>query len=44
MRNTTTPGPTGDTNCVAVQASQAANTPADVAYTTTIRYSVSPLF
>jgi len=44
MRNTTTPGVAGDTNCIAFQASEAANTPADAAYTTTVLYSVAPLF
>jgi alpha-tubulin suppressor-like RCC1 family protein len=44
MRNTTTPGAAGDTNCIAFQASEAANTPADAAYTTTVLYSVAPLF
>jgi hypothetical protein len=44
MRNTTTPGVAGDTNCIAFQASEAANTPADTAYTTTVLYSVAPLF
>jgi alpha-tubulin suppressor-like RCC1 family protein len=44
MRNTTTPGVAGDTNCIAFQASEAANTPADAAYTTTVLYSVLPLF
>jgi alpha-tubulin suppressor-like RCC1 family protein len=44
MRNTTTPGAAGDTNCIAFQASEAANTPADAAYSTTVLYSVLPLF
>src|SRR5450759_4260350 len=44
MRNTTTPGVAGDTNCIAFQVSQADITPADAAYTTTVLYSVLPLF
>src|SRR5450759_3042320 len=44
MRNTTTPPSGGDTNCIAFQMSQAGITPADVAYTTSVRYSVVPLF
>jgi alpha-tubulin suppressor-like RCC1 family protein len=43
MRNATNPGSGGDTNCIAFQISQAALTPADT-YTTTVRYSVLPLF
>jgi alpha-tubulin suppressor-like RCC1 family protein len=44
MRNATTPPSGGDTNCIAFQMSQADITPADVAYTTSVRYSVVPLF
>jgi alpha-tubulin suppressor-like RCC1 family protein len=44
MRNAATPGANGDTNCIAYQASVAGNTPADAAYSTTVLYSVMPLF
>jgi len=43
MRNTTTPGAVGDTNCVAYQMSIAGNTPADT-YITTVRYDAAPVF
>jgi len=44
MRNTTIPGVNGDTNCIAYEGSVAPNTPADAAYSTTVLYSVVPLF
>jgi hypothetical protein len=43
MRNVTTPGPTGDTNCIAFQASEASATPADT-YSTTVRYNAVASF
>jgi len=43
MHNAVNPGATGDTNCIAFQVSQAGITPADT-YTTTIRYTVLPVF
>lgn len=43
MRNTATPGASGDTNCVAFQASVAGNTKADT-YTTTVQYNAAPVF
>jgi alpha-tubulin suppressor-like RCC1 family protein len=43
MRNATTPGAGGDTNCIAFRASKAINTPPDT-YSTTVLYSVLPLF
>jgi Regulator of chromosome condensation (RCC1) repeat len=44
MRNAAMPGTNGDTNCIAYQASVAGITPADAAYSTTVLYSVVPLF
>lgn len=43
MRNTSTPGPSGDTNCIAFQVSIAGDTKADT-YTTSIRYNVAASF
>jgi alpha-tubulin suppressor-like RCC1 family protein len=43
MRNATTPGAGGDTNCIAFRASKAINTPPDT-YSTTVLYAAVPLF
>lgn len=43
MHNASTPGPTGDQNCVAFQASEAGNTPADL-YRTVVRYNAVGVF
>lgn len=43
MTASSVPGTSGDTNCIAFQASMAGNTPAD-SYTTTVRYSAAPRF
>lgn len=43
MHNASTPSGGGDTDCIAFQASEASNTPADT-YTTTVRYNAAASF